>query len=216
MEAQVGSGNRETDSEPHHDSTCVDALWSATLHRICSRAAHEVKGALNGVSVNLEVVRSRSEKPDAPASAVKQFATSAATQMEGVIDMTEALLALGRPVREPVEIAMMLRRFHALLGPAAKADSGQLELDGSLEGIGLTSANGSVTRLAIGATLLAAIESSKHVRCSSIRSDGAATLRIDSCDGASLAADDALVSAAAGAGIKVQAEPSAITISFPR
>src|SRR5689334_5665 len=145
MGAELASGTRgNSDTEPHDDTTCVDALWLATLHRIFTRAAHEVKGALNGVSVNLEVVRSRSEKPDALASAVRQYAASAAGQLEGVIEMSEALLALGRPVREPVEIALMVRRFAALLEPAAKADSRRLEIDGSLETIGLTSANGSV------------------------------------------------------------------------
>src|SRR5436189_3677566 len=123
MGAQLASGkSAAADSESHDDATCVDALWLATLHRICGRAAHEVKGALNGVSVNLEVVRSRSEKPDAAASAVKQYANSASTQLDSVIDMAEALLALGRPAREPVELAVMIRRFDALLGPAAKAD----------------------------------------------------------------------------------------------
>lgn len=217
MEAQLASGTRGgTDTESHNDSTCVDALWLATLHRICTRAAHEVKGALNGVSVNLEVVRSRSEKPDAPASAVKQYATSASSQLDDVINMSEALLALGRPVREPVELAMMVRRFDALLGPVAKADSRQLEIDGSLDSMGVTPAPGSVARLAIGAALLGAIESSTHVKCTSTRGEGTSTLRIESCDGATLATDDAIVGVAAGAGIKVQAEPSAISISFPR
>jgi signal transduction histidine kinase len=204
------------DTEPHDEASCVDALWLATLHRVFSRAAHEVKGALNGVSVNLEVVRSRSEKPDAPASAVRQYAASASGQLEGVIEMSEALLALGRPVREPVEMALMVRRFAALLEPVAKADSRRLELDGSLELIGLTSAAGNVVRLSIGATLLAAIEASAHVRCTATRADASATLRIESCDRAPLAIEDVIVSAAAGAGIKIQAEPSAISISFPR
>jgi len=217
MGAELASGTRgNTDAEPHNDSTCVDALWLATLHRIFARAAHEVKGALNGVSVNLEVVRSRAEKPDAPASAVRQYAASASGQLEGVIDMSEALLALGRPVREPVEIALMVRRFGALLGPAAKADSRLLEIDDSLEVVGLTPANGSVVRLSIGATLLAAIEASAHVRCTATRAEASSTLRIESGDSALLAADDVIVNIAAAAGIKMQAEPSAISISFPR
>jgi hypothetical protein len=85
-----------------------------------------------------------------------------------------------------------------------------------LDDIGLTSAAGGVARLTVGASLLTAIEASTHVRCSASRLEGAATLRLENCDGAAMAADDAIVAAAAGAGIKVQAEPSAISISFPR
>jgi len=57
MASNVASGARVTAEMPS-----VDVLWLDTLQRICTRAAHELKGALNGVSVNLEVVRSRSER----------------------------------------------------------------------------------------------------------------------------------------------------------
>jgi hypothetical protein len=47
----------------------VDELWLGVLQQISARAAHEMKGVLNGVAVNLEVVRSRSEKAGASAAA---------------------------------------------------------------------------------------------------------------------------------------------------
>ena len=52
----------------------VGALWLLTLQRAVGRASHDVKDALNGVSVNVEVVRSRAARPEAPATAVAQFA----------------------------------------------------------------------------------------------------------------------------------------------
>src|SRR5262245_10475014 len=107
-------------------STRIDALWLATLERICSRAAHEVKGALNGVAVNVEVVRSRAERPEAQAAAVRSFAGAASDQLEVVIGMTDALLSLARPAPLPVELASTLRRFDALLGPASRADGRRL------------------------------------------------------------------------------------------
>ena len=69
MPSNVASSERMTEDLPS-----VDALWLDTLQRICTRVAHELKGALNGVSVNLEVVRSRSERQDAPASGVARYA----------------------------------------------------------------------------------------------------------------------------------------------
>src|SRR4249920_2259514 len=92
-------------------ASVMDSLWLETLHRICGRAAHELKGALNGVSVNLEVVRSRSDKPDTPASSVNKYATAASNQLDGVITMTEAVLSLAREAREPVEIAMVVQKI---------------------------------------------------------------------------------------------------------
>ena len=73
----------------------VEALWLDMLRVLCDRAAHEVKGALNGVMVNVEVVRSRSTKPDVTGASLHQYAQSASGQLDAVIAMTEAMLALG-------------------------------------------------------------------------------------------------------------------------
>jgi signal transduction histidine kinase len=77
-------------------SSAVDALWLATLQKLSAHVAHDLKGALNGVSVNLEVVRSRSEKDSTTGADVRRFATNAAEQMSIVIRATTALLSLAR------------------------------------------------------------------------------------------------------------------------
>ncbi|HMA25783.1 MAG TPA: hypothetical protein VKP00_17345, partial [Gemmatimonadaceae bacterium] len=133
------------------DLPSVDALWLDTLQRVCTRAAHDLKGALNGVSVNLEVVRSRSERPDAPASAVATFASSATEQLGAVIAMTDALLVLARPPREPIDIGAVIRRLDALLAPAARADGHTLELRRAIEDLGVTSAIGNAPRMILSA-----------------------------------------------------------------
>ncbi|MBA3891230.1 MAG: hypothetical protein H0X64_11945, partial [Gemmatimonadaceae bacterium] len=92
------------------DAADAERLWLETLQLVTARVAHELKGALNGVSVNLDVVRGRSEQPGQPASAVAPFAVAAATQLDAVIDMNEALLALGRRPREPVDVAAVVRQ----------------------------------------------------------------------------------------------------------
>ena len=91
--------------------SATDALWLDTLQRICGRVAHELRGALNGVAVNLEVVRSRSTKSDARASSVSTFAEAAANQLEPVMSMTEALLALGNiSTPEPIQVLEQVLR----------------------------------------------------------------------------------------------------------
>lgn len=198
------------------DSPSVDALWLEMLHRICTRAAHELKGALNGVSVNLEVVRSRSEKVDARASAVNKYAAAAAEQLGSVITMTDALLFLARPAREPVEIGPVLRRIDALLAPATRADGRRLELEEPIDGLGVTSASSNATRLAIAAVLLAATEISTHVACRVVTGDREPVLRIECRDGAAVTLDRDVAPVMADIGIRMQAERSAISISFPR
>ncbi len=194
----------------------MDALWLATLQVICRRAAHEIKGALNGVSVNLEVVRSRASKPDALAWAVGKYADAAADQLDAVIAMTESVLSLARETPSSPDLGVVVRRVLDLLSPVAKADGRQLQASGSLEDLGKTSAAGSAVRFAIGRCLLAAVDASHDARCSpDLASDGA-VVRIESLDGATLSVDDDVVAAAASAGIRIQAVSSVISISFPR
>jgi hypothetical protein len=194
----------------------IDALWLDTLQRVCGRAAHDLKGVLNGVSVNLEVVRSRAEKPDTPASAVSRFANAAADQLGAVIAMNDALLALARPAPEPVEIDGLVRRLEALLAPAVRTEGRSLVLDDSLGFLGPTSGPASVVRLAVAASLLSALDASAHVVCRAHNADGEPTLVIECRDGAAVSLVDAVANAATDAGIRMTAEPSAISISFPR
>jgi signal transduction histidine kinase len=206
--------------------TSVDALWLATLNQIAGRAAHELKGALNGVAVNIEVVRSRAEKPDAAASAVRMFANAAAEQLDSVIVMSEALLLLSRPGRSPVDVGRLVRSMGSLLIPAARADGRELQIEGTLEDVGSTSADANVARAVVGCALLAAVDAASRVvvrdassdRRSSESGSGVGALRIELAEGASaapaLGAD--IIAAADAEGIRIAAEPSAIFISFPR
>jgi signal transduction histidine kinase len=201
----------------------IDALWLATLNQIALRSAHELKGALNGVAVNLEVVRSRAEKPDAAASAVRTFANAAAGQLESVIDLAEALLALSRPARQPTEIGRLVHSMSSLLAPAARADGRELQVEPTLYDVGITLANGNAVRVAIGASLLAAIDASPHVDVREGRDyphdieRSPRPLIVQLSLGkyeATIAAD--VIAAVGVAGIQIMTEPSVIYISFPR
>jgi hypothetical protein len=44
------------------DDEHLSALWLATLQRVTDRVAHEIRNALNGVAVNVEVVRTRAAR----------------------------------------------------------------------------------------------------------------------------------------------------------
>jgi len=194
-----------------------DARWLDTLHQICNRAAHELKGALNGVAVNLEVVRSRAAKPDMPATAVSQFANAAVDQLDGVISMSEAVLSLARTAREPVDIAQVIRHVGALLGPPAKTDGKRLDVEGRFEDLGFSSANGAAVRLAVAESMLAAIDASTHVRCTVVHFEGRSALQIAGDDGVTLQVDSNTVAVVRDAGIRIRAgaESTAISISFP-
>ena len=196
-------------------SVLIDALWLVTLNRISARGAHELKGALNGVAVNLEVVRSRAEKPEALASAVNTFANAAVDQLDAVIDMTEALLVLSR-ASDRVEVGRAIRAVGSLLVRAARADGREVVLDDSCNALGTTPASANAVRLSIGAAMLAATEASVRVACRAALADDRAEVYFELSDDVTPAIADEVLHAVETAGIRVRAERSAISISFPR
>jgi signal transduction histidine kinase len=113
----------------------LKVLWLQTLQTVVDKAAHEIKDSLNGVSLNLEVVRSRAQKEGsatATATALARFAEAASSQLETLTQRTEAMLFLARPASSGTgsDVALALRHLAALLVPAAKADGGKLEVSG--------------------------------------------------------------------------------------
>src|SRR5689334_13274692 len=145
----------------------VDELWLGVLQQISARTAHELKGALNGVAVNLEVVRSRSTRSDAAAHSVAPFASSAVDQLDAVVGMSEALLTLARAPREPLEMGETIDRFASLLSSSARADGCSLRIEGASRETSSVAvrAPGNVVRLVLGAALLAALARKGDIRC---------------------------------------------------
>lgn len=196
----------------------VDELWLDVLQQVSARTSHELKGALNGVAVNLEVVRSRSTRADASASAVAPFAASAADQLDAVVGMTEALLKLARPAREPVDVGETIECLASLVAPSARADGGSLRIETPAREIAGNTVRvaGNVVRLVIGATLLAALSRKGDIRC---RVDvGEETVVGVECVDAEgpLELPSDVVAAANAAGIRVQSEGQSISLAFPR
>jgi signal transduction histidine kinase len=201
----------------------VDELWLETLQQVNARASHEVKGALNGVAVNLEVVRSRAAKSDAVAAAVSPFASSASDQLELVIEMADALLQLGRAPREPVDVGATLRHLVAILGPSARSEGGSLRLEEHAGEVKSVRGFGNLVRLLLGAGLLAALKPEgemrrRHVRCRAEAGEEAVVTveRVDDTSTEPLQIQPEIMAAATEGGIRVQLEAHAISFAFAR
>ena len=129
-------------------------LWLATLQRAMGRASHDVRDALNGVSVNLEVIRGRAARPDTPATAVASFADASAHQLERLSSLIEAMLALGRAERQPADVVVTLRRVATLCGASASSADAAVTVDQGDVEAAATSIRGDALRLALAAPLL--------------------------------------------------------------
>ena len=191
-----------------------ELLWLETLQLVAGRTAHELKGALNGVSVNLEVVRGRAAHAELPASAVARFATSAATQLDQVIEMNEALLALARRPREPVDVAVTLRQLAALLVPGAVAGGTAVAVELSADDASESGAvSAPLVRALLGRLLLGVIEAGGGTVALRV-TDGAVVVEAVASREA-VALPERLLTAAAGAGVRTSATGLVFTLTFP-
>jgi len=144
-------------------------LWLAVVQRLMGRAAHDVKDSLNGVAVNLEVIRSRAAREGTPASSVAPFAEAAGQQLERLTSLLEALLAVARPERDPVDVGVALRRVATLCAASSSADDAKVVVEELPADDAVTALPGVVVRLALAAPLLEAVHGGANgvspVRC---------------------------------------------------
>ena len=193
-------------------NSSLDALWLATLQKLSAHVAHDLKGALNGVSVNLEVVRSRSEKDATTGADVRRFATNAADQMGIVIRATTSLLSLTRGTRGPVEVSLVTKQVANLLDDMSSPAGGryQVTVDGGMSAE--TGAPLNAARLAVAECLLAADSGSQPV---TVRVSGLPTPRVQIHPATAPALSPDAEAALWAAGIQISTDGHGISISLP-
>jgi signal transduction histidine kinase len=143
----------------------VASLWLTAHQEIVDRAAHELRNALNSVAVNLEVVRSRLQRKSPDVSAIAPFAQTAADAMDGLSALSEALLTLSRPPRQPADVGGKLKTLFTVLEPVARRTDDEIRFVAPPAGDGITDAPSDVTRLVLAATVLEALKRPASVRC---------------------------------------------------
>lgn len=200
----------------------VSALWLHTLQRAVGRASHDVKDALNGVSVNLEVIRSRAARPEVPASAVLPFSEAAAQQLDRLTNLIEAVLAVSRPERAPTDVALTLRRITTLCGASSSSSDALVSMvdDGSV-GSTMTRVRGDVVRLALLATLLDVVggtergKRASEVTCTLGGDDDAIQVVIATADRRTML-PEGITEVVRSAGVRWTAGEQDLSLAFPR
>jgi signal transduction histidine kinase len=194
------------------DTASLDALWLRCQQRLAAHVAHDLKGALNGVSVNIEVVRGRSGDPNTHVSAVQRYAHAASEQLAIVIKMSTALLSITRAVRGSAEVSTVTRQIVALLEDTLKSDGARLEL--IVEGgfAGTTSAPPSAVRLALTEPLMSAAVQKQDI---AVRVRATAEPVVEIQSNATFEVFPDVGKALADAGITVNMDGHGISISFP-
>jgi hypothetical protein len=189
----------------------LSALWLAVLQQLTDHIAHDVRNALNGVAVNLEVVRSRAAR-GAEGAAIAPFVIAAAAQLDVLTGQADALVGLLRSPAGSTDVAGLLGR---LVNLAHGAGKGTIELDVPMNSGGaMTRADPMAVRLALAAALLAALKREGHVACR-LGTEDAATVYIECDAGGPLTLAGEIKAAVTEAGISLAPAAHGITISFP-
>ena len=200
---------------PAAAAAAVERLWLDRLYAIGRPVAHEFRNVLNGVAVNLEVVRSRA-RGDAPAASVARYADTAADQLESLTGLTDALLALVRPVAEPADVADVAARLATLLGAVARPDGGAVTLTVVPDGARVrTAVPGEALRVLVAGLLVDAFDPAARLTCG-LDGTAAPTLRVCREDGPPLPEISADVRALAEQwGVRLDGGQAAWSATFP-
>ena len=193
----------------------VAALWLVTLQEIMDRSAHEVKDSLNGVSLNLEVIRSRTARAETASKDVVSFAEAASGQFETLTERVEAMLALTRPPRAGggADLARALKLLSTLLVPAARADGRVLKVDGHERSVP-TSAPVLAVRLALASGMLSLVKGSRSGSCT-LQSGLEPVVRFSHESAVTCSLDSAVADALAGCNINTRRSDHDLLIEFP-
>ncbi|MDQ3696765.1 MAG: hypothetical protein M3373_01890 [Gemmatimonadota bacterium] len=154
------------------------ALWLRALERLVERAAHEIKNPLNGAVLNTEVLRARTERGGVEGAALAPFAAAAAAELARVVALTEALLALARPLRTPVDLEVALPPLVILARTVAAARGGDVQLDVRGGGSIADTLGADAVRGVVATVLDAAVAGGAMVRCAVAPENGRVVARV--------------------------------------
>jgi signal transduction histidine kinase len=192
----------------------VDEHWLSALQRLADRAAHGIRNPLNGAVVNLEVVRQRAARPGADLAAIVPFVEAAAGEVEKIVELVGALLALARPVSTPVDLWSILRPLVALCHAIAAPDGGSVTVDRPTDVSVETATNGDAARLALASALEATLDGRGAVHCRVERLGDKVAVHVHG-EGGTSAIPEPVQAAIASAGIQLRDNSDGITVLFP-
>lgn len=189
-------------------------LWLRALQRLTASAAHELRNPLNGVALNLEVLRGRVGRMQPEPATLAGFADAAVADLSSAIRLTDALLAVARPVRVPVEAGAALAPIATLVDAVARARGGSLEVVVPDEIPPVLAVDGDAARGAMTSVLLAAVDRSAIVRCRMGYEPAAVVVRVNANSGFELDAE--AVASIEACGIAVPSTDDGVTLRIPR
>jgi hypothetical protein len=185
-------------------------LWAEALHALANHVAHDFRNTLNGVAVNLEVVRARSAR-GADSAAIAPFAATAAAQFEVATAGAEALLGFARPEPAPADVAAGVARVSRLAGLRGED---RVRVTDESDGRARTTAPVELVRAAVARSVLAALADGDTISCEIGVEDGI-FLRVTGVAPTPPPPDSQLVAIALAHGVHIAVRGQSLELRFP-
>lgn len=190
----------------------TEADWVEELGRLAALVAHEVNNLLNGVAVNLEVVRSRAAR-GADTGDIGPFAETASSQLEALTPVVRGMIALSRPAPESPRISTELNHIVAVLKAVAVAKGGDVALELAASETP-TCVPGATARLLLASAVREAAEPGIRVKCSVADQAEETVVRV-AREGRRVELPLSVTRAAVDAGVHIEHSADALILRFP-
>ena len=190
----------------------LEALWAKALRQLVDLAAHDMRNAMNGVSVNFEVLRSRIDAGRTEKTSLESFSNAAHGQFEAVMARMGGHLYLARIPSDPADVALTLKHMATFILPTVAADGITL----TIEGYDVSSPTGAPhvgVRLALASGLLALIKEGGG-KCT-LERQPETVVRFSHESAGAVSLDPEVTSALGKHGIKSRRSPEDLQIVFP-
>ncbi|HJU64150.1 MAG TPA: histidine kinase dimerization/phospho-acceptor domain-containing protein [Gemmatimonadaceae bacterium] len=202
-------------------SESAGELWLTAFQRLATRAAHEIRNPLNGVVVNVEVLRGRLSRAGSDPGRLATFAELASGEIARSAELIEALLALARPPSgNLVDLREVLGPLVVLYRAVAARNGGSLETVDPPKGPDAPSGRSAVlvdalsARLAIASILDHSVEGPARVTCWAAAVGGAPTVGVTR-DGGGLTLQGLERLLRAIPSVRIDQGPDTVRIVFP-
>ncbi len=192
------------------DDARVSELWIDELGRLTDQILHGLRNGLQGVGINIEVIRSRTDHGSGNYSDLRSFAINAARQFEDVSAQIEALAFLSRTASGSADIGATTKAITTLLNAGGRTRVALQEAPFPAR----AAVSATTARLVLSHLCRTAVETGSAVSCE-VRGTAPVAVAVNLDPAVNIEVNPKVVEIAEALHIKIMFEAASVAAVFP-